>query len=63
MDWKEYKQMRIATLPQRLDRTKMDIKCPECGEYIYRDDTVVFTSCPPQYRYFCASCGWWETSY
>lgn len=63
MEWEEYRQMRIATMPQHLNKTKTEIKCPECGEYIYRDNTIILTSHPAQYRYFCESCGWWETSY
>lgn len=33
-------------------------KCPKCDKGImYRDETVVLTSNPPQYRYFCNQCG------
>ena len=63
MEWEEYKQMRNATMLQYFNKTKMDIKCPECGEYIYRDDTIVLTSYPAQYKYFCEKCGWSGTSY
>lgn len=36
---------------------KTNIICPECGKYIYMDTTVVLTSNPEQYVYWC-SCGW-----
>lgn len=39
-----------------------DIECPKCGRRIYLDDTVVLTTYPPQYRYWC-SCGWDGTSF
>ena len=34
-----------------------DIICPECGRNIYMDKTMVLTSYPEKYRYWC-SCGW-----
>lgn len=39
-----------------------DIECPECGKHVYLDTTVVLTSYPPQYKYWC-SCGWVGNSY
>lgn len=32
-------------------------KCPKCGATMVRDDKVVYTSLPPQYRYVCPKCG------
>lgn len=35
-------------------------RCPTCGAVMERDDTAVYTSIPPQYRYVCPECGWME---
>ena len=32
-------------------------KCPKCGATMVRDDEIVYTSLPPQYRYTCPKCG------
>lgn len=34
------------------------IACPCCGKALYKDVSVVLTSLPPKYKYFCNSCGW-----
>lgn len=34
-----------------------DIKCPICGAFIFCDDSTVFTTMPPQRRYYCPECG------
>lgn len=31
--------------------------CPRCKERMVRDDSMVYTSMPPQYRYECPKCG------
>ena len=31
--------------------------CPRCKERMIRDDSMVYTSMPPQYRYECPKCG------
>lgn len=33
------------------------IECPKCGRNIYLDTTMVLTSYPAKYRYWCP-CGW-----
>jgi hypothetical protein len=38
------------------------IECPKCGKHIFLDNTVVLTSFPPQYCYWC-ECGWTGSSY
>ncbi len=66
MEWEEYKQMRTIAMPRYFYKNKIDVKCPKCGEYIYRDDTIVLPTYPVQYKYFCKKCGWngWNcTSY
>lgn len=39
-----------------------DIECPECGRQIYLDTTIVLTSYPCKYKYWC-SCGWSGTAH
>ena len=57
MEWDEFKKyIDVDQIIQpRLEIT--DIKCPECGQYIYRRNDVVLTSYPPQFQYEC-KCGW-----
>lgn len=60
MEWEEYKKKKITfNFNNKLEETT--IKCPKCGELIYKDVSVVLTSYPPQYRYVCVKCGWQDT--
>lgn len=34
-----------------------DIDCPQCGRKIYLDNSIILTSYPAKYKYWC-SCGW-----
>lgn len=36
---------------------KTDIECPTCGRHVYLDDSMILTTYPAKYRYWC-SCGW-----
>lgn len=31
--------------------------CQKCGEKVYIDDSIVYTSLPPMYKYDCPKCG------
>ena len=55
MKWEEMQDMRLSETKtgQRLT----DIECPECGRFIYIDTSIVLTSYPVKYRYWC-TCGW-----
>jgi hypothetical protein len=33
-------------------------QCPDCGEVARFTDSNILTSCPPQRRAACVSCGW-----
>lgn len=35
-----------------------NIKCPKCGELVYKMNDTVFTSYPPKHKYKCKKCGW-----
>jgi len=56
MSWEEYKR-ECFILPIE-DETKVNVKCPECGELIYQDNTVICASNPPKSKYFCKKCKW-----
>jgi len=34
-----------------------NIDCPDCGRKIYLDTSIILTSYPAKYKYWCA-CGW-----
>ena len=55
MTWEEFCKDK-STIPPNLQRT--DIDCPECGEKIYVDTSVVLACYPPKLRYECQNCGW-----
>ena len=38
-------------------QVQTDISCPKCGRKIYLDNTIILTSYPEKYVYWC-SCGW-----
>ena len=40
------------------NETKTHLKCPECGELLYRDNTLIYASNPPMSKYFCKKCRW-----
>lgn len=49
--------------PNSITHVKTDIQCPICCEYLYRDDSVVLFSDPPQHKYSCDKCGWRGTGF
>lgn len=59
MTWEEYqkKQFLILQKEQKGYEPTM-ITCPNCGNFIYKDTSVVLTSNPPQYNYKCSNCEW-----
>lgn len=60
MEWKDFNkgELEITNAGQVLT----DIRCPECGRFIFMGTTIVLASYPAQYSYWCA-CGWSGTSY
>ena len=61
MEWEEYKDLKSTLMNYRGNLQETDIKCPKCGEPIYKDLSIVLTTYPPQYRYTCLKCGWEDT--
>ena len=41
----------------------VNAKCSKCGSQLYIDDSIVLTSYPPMYQYYCKECGNVETSH
>lgn len=40
-----------------LDEVKYYTYCKKCGEKVYIDTSIVYTSLPPMYQYKCPKCG------
>lgn len=40
-----------------LDEVKYYTYCKKCGEKVYIDTSIVYTSIPPMYQYTCPKCG------
>lgn len=60
MKWSEFLDEK---LPEEITtgQVRTNIECPECGRQIYLDNTIVLTSYPCKYSYWCA-CGWSSSS-
>ena len=43
--------------------TKVGVECPQCKNWLFRDNTAILTSNPPQHRYVCKNCDWVGTTY
>lgn len=56
--WKLVEQKPAEGISQQTVQGKGVYKiCPRCKERMVRDDSMVYTSMPPQYRYECPKCG------
>lgn len=60
MKWEQFLDIRLSN--EYDGQVQTDIECPDCGRKIYLDTTMVLTSYPCKYRYWC-SCGWHDTSH
>lgn len=60
MKWNDFTGIKIGD--SRLEE-ETTIECPNCGKNIYLRKDVVLTTYPPQFGYFCKSCGWVGTSF
>ena len=61
MEWEDFKKSDID-IWNNPSHILTSIKCPDCGKYVYLDNTQVLTSYPAQYFYFCP-CGWYGYSH
>lgn len=55
MTWQEFLNENIDWKYTGQEQT--DIECPRCGRNVYLDKSIVLTSYPEKYLYWC-SCGW-----
>ena len=66
MNWYDYQAERQRERNVFNDNQlwiKTEIECPNCGEFIYKNMSLVLTSYPPQYSYKCPKCKWQQTGY
>lgn len=63
--WEEFKQGRLDNIKYigHNQYQKTDIECPECGQPLYKNVTMILTSYPPQHQYHCMKCDWTGTSF
>ena len=61
MTLEEYKERMKITQCGRY--TELDVKCPECGKNLFRDNQIVLTSYPPKHRLECMNCGFATSVY
>ena len=59
--WEAHKSMVTQSYTSLVRRT--NILCPKCNKPLMKDESVVLTTYPAQYRYFCEDCGWSETGW
>lgn len=59
MTWDEFLNVKVEE--DFTGQVQTDIKCPKCGRKIYLNSTLVLTSYPAKYLYWC-SCGWEGTA-
>lgn len=57
MKWEEFKRKgpEMSTYDGQI---LTDVECPRCGKKVYYNSTVVLTTYPAQYEYWCKECGW-----
>ena len=66
MTWQEYQTMQAAANSKTIQNgywVKTDVKCPECGELIYKNIGRVFPTSPVKYEYECSNCHWGQVGY
>ena len=59
MIWDEF--IDKGTADDFVGQVQTDVDCPRCGRKIYFDGTVVLTTYPAKYCYWCR-CGWTGTT-
>lgn len=62
MKWEDFNAITEEAKLEMKGQYKTDIECPKCGAPIYYDSTMVLTSYPEKFKYWC-KCGWSATSY
>ena len=59
IEWNDYVNGNTYK-PTQLNLVETNIKCPVCGEPLYKDISVIYTSNPPKYRFSCKKCNWFS---
>lgn len=57
MTWEEFQQMKYSIYESNAYE-ETDIACPDCGQPLHINTSIVFISNPPQHEYICLECGW-----
>lgn len=55
MKWEDF--LNTGLKLDKEGQLETDIECPKCGRKIFFDSTIILTTYPEKYRYWC-SCGW-----
>lgn len=62
MTWEEFTNAKKQWIPGMFGDDWMysitEIECPDCGELLYRNDSVVLSCWPPAHQYKCMKCNW-----
>lgn len=63
MEWQEYQKMINILGLDDPEWQKTNVRCPVCGEYIYKNTKYVLATYPAQYKYKCFNCHWIGTAF
>ena len=58
MSWDDFKNNHNKMYEWLSQYELTNIRCPQCGQLIYKDNSKVLTSLPPQHEYVCKACNW-----
>ena len=58
MTWDEFTKKQTERITVYGEFAVTNITCPDCGELIYRDMSVIMPTSPPRFRYICGKCEW-----
>ena len=58
MTWDEFTRKNEHHLSVYGTLAETDIKCPVCGQLLYRDMTTVVATNPPRFKFVCQNCDW-----
>ena len=61
--WEEYKADKSNQPFISNMYSPTNIKCPKCGQPVYRRNDIVLTCYPAKYRYECLKCDWADSWY
>ncbi len=66
MTWQEYQTIQGITNNKATQNgywVKTEVKCPECGDFIYKNIGRVMLSSPLKYEYECWNCHWGQIGF